>query len=242
MRLDAGDVSVLMTVRNGERYISEAIDSVLSQDPPPGELVVVDDGSTDGTPSLLEEYGSRIRVMRQPPTNQGVGLNRAAASAAGSLLAWLDADDVWTPGSLTVRLERLGAKDAPDGVYGRFEQFVSPELGPERAARFRFAQYPAATPLFQVLLLSRSTFERVGPFDETLSTGHNIDWLSRARALGVRFVSIDALVGRRRLHESNLGVTMGSEKNANFLRIVRRHRARNHAAAEPHPNAGETDE
>ena len=60
-------LSVVMAVRDGERYLAEALESVLGQSIAPGEIVAVDDGSTDGTPAILDHYRSRVRVLRQPP-------------------------------------------------------------------------------------------------------------------------------------------------------------------------------
>jgi glycosyltransferase involved in cell wall biosynthesis len=104
-------VSVLMTVLNGERYLDEAITSVIGQDFADFELVVVDDGSTDATPSILERWAARdprVRVLRNE-TNLGISqsANLGLAAARGAYVARLDADDLCMPGRLRAQVEVL---------------------------------------------------------------------------------------------------------------------------------------
>jgi glycosyltransferase involved in cell wall biosynthesis len=222
---EVGTISVVMPVRDGERYVAAAIESILQQDPPPDEVVVVDDGSTDDTPQILGRFGGAIRVIRQDAHNQAAALNRAIEVANGSLLAFLDSDDLFEPGSLACRVARLAGEDRPDGVFGHVVQFVSPEL-PERHRYFRFDPKPAAAPLLQTMLVRRSAFDRVGLLDARLTTASNIDWVSRALAEHLRFVAVPDVVTRRRLHGANVGVTRNREKRQDLLTILREHRAR----------------
>lgn len=215
-----------MAVRDGEPYLAEAIDSILEQSVPPREVVIVDDGSHDGTPEVLRSFGDHVRVLRQPPTGQYAAMNAGIRASSAPVLAFLDADDVFTDGSLAVRLDRLADPDRPDAVFGRTEQFVSPELAPHEAARLRVDPRPQLVELFQAMVIRRSVFERVGPLDEQLRTSSNIDWISRARALGVARVAVDAVVVRRRLHRANAGLTDMAERNRDLLEVIRAHRQR----------------
>ena len=219
-------VSVVVPVRNVERYLAEALDSILQQSIAPGEVIVVDDGSTDATPAVLERYADQVRVLRQESAGVAAALNHAIASAHGSLLAFLDADDVWLPDSLSCRLARMDEPDQPEAVFGRMQQFVSPDLDEARAARFRFDPTPQRVELFGTMLIRRLAVDRVGPLDTSYVTGSNIDWISRARATGMRAVEVPEIVMRRRLHETNLGILQNDRKRADLLRIVRAHRRR----------------
>jgi glycosyltransferase involved in cell wall biosynthesis len=221
------DVSVLVPVRDGARYLADALDSVLDQDPAPREVIAVDDGSTDDTPSVLRAYEASVRVLHQPASGQAAALNRGVAAATGAWLAFLDADDTWTPGALAARWARAAADPGIDMVSGRVEQFVSPELPDEVKARFRFDPAPSRAQLFGTVLVRRSAFLAVGPLDEALPSAAPVDWISRARATGLPTAEIDDVVLRRRLHRTNMGVVLDHDVTLQALRdVVRAHHAR----------------
>jgi glycosyltransferase involved in cell wall biosynthesis len=228
--MNAVDVTVVVAVRDGARYLAAALDSVFAQDPPPREVIAVDDGSTDDTMTVLRRYAPAVQTLRQPPAGQPAALNRGIAAATSEWVAFVDADDEWTPASLAVRW----AKVTPDVdlVSGRVEQFVSPELPPETQARFRFDPEPSRGQVFGSILVRRAVLASVGELDESLPSASTIDWISRARSAGVRMVLLDDVVLRRRLHERNLGVTNDDEVTRRALRdVVRAHHARRQ---EPH--------
>jgi glycosyltransferase involved in cell wall biosynthesis len=103
-------VSVVVPVRNGERFLGEALDSVLAQDYEPVELIVVDDGSTDGSGDIAGARGAH--VIRQEGGGLAAARNAGLAAAQGELVAFIDADDVWLPGKLVRQVEYL--LDRPD--------------------------------------------------------------------------------------------------------------------------------
>ena len=95
-------ISVVITSYNYERFIAEAIDSVLSQDHPATELIVVDDGSTDGSRATIATYGDRLTaILCNVNRGHGHAFNRGFAAARGEIVVFLDADDVLAPGALT---------------------------------------------------------------------------------------------------------------------------------------------
>ncbi len=98
-------VSVIIPAFNAEKYVRETLDSVLAQTYPALEVIVVDDGSTDSTPSILSEYGERIRVIRQPNRGSAVARNVAVSAANGAWVAFIDADDLWRPEKLSRQME-----------------------------------------------------------------------------------------------------------------------------------------
>ncbi|MGH9414671.1 MAG: glycosyltransferase family A protein [Terriglobales bacterium] len=104
-------VSVIVPVHNGAPYVAEALDSALAQTSPPLEVVVMDDGSSDGTGSVLDRYGSGIvRLRSATPAGPARARNRAMAVAQGTLLAFLDADDVWHRQKLERQLALAAAR------------------------------------------------------------------------------------------------------------------------------------
>jgi glycosyltransferase involved in cell wall biosynthesis len=227
MAADAGRVSAIVAVRDGERYIAEALESILGQSTPPGEVVVVDDGSTDATQAALEPFAGQLRIVRQAPAGVAAALNCGIATSTGELLAFLDADDVWAPTSLECRLSRLAATDKPEAVFGQLAQYVSPDLGPEATGSFRFDPEPARVTMFQTMLIRRTAFDRVGPLATDYVIGANIDWMSRARAAGLRAAHVPEVVAWRRIHGANLGVMERERQTVDLVRAVRAHRRRN---------------
>lgn len=218
-----------MSVRDGELHLAAAIDSILGQSVAPHEVIVVDDGSQDGSPTVLTSFGDALKVLRQAPKGVSVALNHAIAATTGDLLAFLDADDLWPPHSLDARLRRLDEADAPAGVYGHTTQFISPELPADEARRLRVDTTPGPAPILGALLVRRELFDRVGPFDESLRSAAGVDWVLRARDEPNPLAAIDEVVLQRRIHASNTGRTLHRETTLAALRtVVRSHHERRH--------------
>ena len=218
-------LSVLVPVRDGERYVAESLDSVLGNDPPPDEVVVVDDGSTDATPTILDRFGQRIVRRRTPPLGLSSALNEAIAVASGDLLTFHDSDDLWTPGRSAPLLAALDDPDV-DAAFGLMEQFADPDLTEAERAKVRIDTRPQIAYLHTTMVVRRTLVQRVGRFDTTLSTSANLDWMSRARAAGMRSVVVPVVVTRRRVHASNLGRRLAEQKRADLLRVIRSHHHR----------------
>ena len=219
-------VSVIIAVRDGARYLPEALASLAGQSTPPSEVIVVDDGSTDGSGEVAARSTATVRVLTRPPIGYAAAVNHGVAAATSSLLAFLDADDRWTPGSLARRLDRLAGDDAPDVVVGASENYLSPDLTEAEASTIRLQTGTFQAELLGATLVRAEVFRRVGPLDEELRTGSAIDWVSRARSAGVTFAPVDEVVLHRRIHASNLGRSEQAARNADLLRIVRAHHAR----------------
>jgi teichuronic acid biosynthesis glycosyltransferase TuaG len=113
-------VSVVIPVYNQERYIKEAVDSVLQQTYPQVELVVVDDGSTDQTPEILKTYGSRLRYLRQANAGAATALNRGIEAASGELVGWLSSDDVYESTKVQRQVELFEARPEISLTYTDF--------------------------------------------------------------------------------------------------------------------------
>ena len=220
-------ISVIVPVYDGARYLRESVDSVLGDSYPARRVIVVDDGSTDETPEVIASYGSRISAIRQEHSGLASALNTGLAAADGELVAFQDADDVWPAGRLALLVDALD--DQTDLVVGLTEQFVSPELDPAEARSLRVDTRPQLSFLLSASLVRREVFETVGGFDAGLSSGANIDWVSRVRLAGMRTRTIAATVHRRRIHASNMGRTI-PETNPNLLRIMRAHLDRHRTA------------
>jgi len=98
-------ISVVIPVFNGERFLGEAIRSALSQTLPPHEVLVIDDGSTDGSAGLAESFGPPVRVIRQENRGEAAARNHGIEAAEGDWIAFLDSDDVWKPEKLALQAQ-----------------------------------------------------------------------------------------------------------------------------------------
>lgn len=107
-------VSILIDTYNQERFIEEAVSSVIAQDFPvvAREILVVDDGSTDRTPEILAKFASQIRILRKPNGGQGSAFNHAIPQCRGEIIAFLDGDDWWAPNKLSTVVNAFSAHPA----------------------------------------------------------------------------------------------------------------------------------
>jgi glycosyltransferase involved in cell wall biosynthesis len=199
-------VTCILPVHNGARYLRDAIDSVLSQTHPLLETMVVDDGSTDGTADVIASYGDRVRVVRQ--TNAGVAAarNQGLALARGDLIAFQDADDVWYPERVARQVARFGMRPGLELCSAHLQNFWVPELAQE-ADRYsddlRSKPFPGyGTP--PTLLLRKALFDTVGLFNASLRVGSDVDWFVRAIERGVVMEILPDVLVRRRLHTGNI--------------------------------------
>jgi glycosyltransferase involved in cell wall biosynthesis len=199
------NVGVVIPVRDGERYLAEALDSVLAQTHAPHDVVVVDDGSRDATVALVESYAPYVRCISQAAAGIGAARNRGAAEARGDLLAFLDGDDLWPADRLERQVAAYSERPRPDVVFGHVEQFVSPELGPAARAELVCSDHPQPALLANTMVVPRAVWDRVGSFSTTAVRSEFLDWLVRAREEGLREVMLDCTVLRRRLHATNHG-------------------------------------
>ncbi|AHG48715.1 glycosyl transferase (plasmid) [Rhizobium leguminosarum bv. trifolii CB782] len=114
-------LSVLINNYNYARFVGRAIDSVLSQDARNVEIIVVDDGSTDQSRSVLEAYDGRVKVIFQENAGQAAAINTAVGSSKGEILCFLDADDWWAPGKLSATSAAFRANPQASLVYHRLQ-------------------------------------------------------------------------------------------------------------------------
>ena len=203
-------VSVVIPVYNGERFAAEAIDSVLGQTRAPDEVLVVDDGSTDGTPEVLRRFDRRVTLIRQQNAGAAAARNRGIEAAKGALIAFQDADDLWVPHKLEHQIAAFTADPALDVCAALVEHFWEPGLA-QREAAYRQVDHPMTKPqvgwILQTMVVRRDAFRRVGLLDESLMTCEDVDWCLRGREAGLREHVVPEVLVRRRIHGDNLTMT-----------------------------------
>lgn len=206
-------VSIVIPCYNCERYVAAAIDSILAQHHRPLEIIVVDDGSIDSSPRIARRYGQPVTVISQENSGSSSARNKGVRFANGEFLAFLDADDLWTPEKLRLQLRVLQTHESIDCVFGYATQFISRELPKSVREKLHCPSEPILARLPSAMLIRRAAFLEVGDFDETLEIGEVLDWLARATEHGVRTSVLPDVLFHRRLHDTNLGVTQRSTRN-----------------------------
>lgn len=168
-----GSVSIVIPAYNAAATLAAALASVRQQAHPVAEVIVIDDGSTDGTADVAQAAARQVpgvQLVRQANAGPAAARNRGLALAAGDLVAFLDADDLWPPGGLAVLAGVLAAEPSLGAVLGHTRDLwevaeEAPRLGPA------YLSFNVGGALFR-----RSVFERVGVFDPALrNVGEDID-------------------------------------------------------------------
>ena len=201
-----GLVTVMITVFNGAAYLAEAIETVLAQTYRSIELIVLDDGSTDGSGDVANSFGSALRYEPQENAGMSGARNSAVALATGAYFSFLDADDRFRPEKIARQMEILQADPSVDVVFGHMTEFVSPDVDEQAAALLRDPVHdlPWRTP--NLMLVRREAFERVGLFSTELRVGIGVDWYARAMECGLKEFVPPSIVLERRLHAANNGI------------------------------------
>lgn len=194
-------VSVLIPAYNAERYVGEVIESALAQTHSAVEVVVVDDGSTDGTLAVARSYGDRgVRVVSQANAGAAAARNRALAESRGRAVLFLDGDDLISPGHVEHLAARLGGSEThvAMGEWGRFTDDPSEAIFPARptntdasGVEWTVLDWVGARPMTQsgTFLIPRPLLDRTGGWDERLSLVDDFEFFARllSASAGVRF-------------------------------------------------------
>jgi glycosyltransferase involved in cell wall biosynthesis len=213
-------VSVIVPVYNGERFIAEAIDSILAQTYPSYEIIVVDDGSTDRTGAIALSYPS-VQYLHQANAGTAAARNRGVEISRGEFLAFLDADDLWMPDKLSLQMAAFEADPALEIVSGHVEQFVDPDLDPHLAKKY-FAPAKALPGYVTIaILIKRSAFDAIGPFHEDFMTSETISWFAGIIGKNHKILMLPGVVARRRIHGKNSGILDQEQRNHAMIRILK---------------------
>ncbi len=221
-------VSIITPSLNQGEYIEETISSVLSQDYPRLEHIVVDGGSTDATLDILKKTGDRIKWLSEPDRGQSHALNKGVGLARGDIIGWLNSDDLYVEGAVTEAVDFLRANPECAMVYGQAE--IVDEAG-RRIRSYETEPFDIDRLAGHCLICQPSAFVRadvlrdVGGVDEALHFCMDMDlWIRIGREHKIGF--IDELLAQSRWHAANK--TFGSRKAAliEAMRVVRRHYGR----------------
>jgi glycosyltransferase involved in cell wall biosynthesis len=223
-------ISVVVTVYNGEEYVVDALTSILGQTHRADEVIVVDDGSTDGTQRELERFAGDIRVIAQANQGHAGALNRGYAEARCDYVAKCDADDIWDPDKLGRQVQALVDHPEIDVAFRGARNFgladdewvPAPGEGLLDAHELVRALYRTNLVCATSTLIRRETFERLGPFDVSVPCEDYDYWL-RALAAGATFFYDPRALVRCRKHA--LGATHNLLRMRRGAHLVRQRHA-----------------
>jgi glycosyltransferase involved in cell wall biosynthesis len=204
------DVSVVIPAHNAERFICEAIDSVLMQTGFSIQVIVIDNASSDRTSTVVAQcYGGSVTLASESQLGIGPARNTGVRLATGKHLAFLDADDIWMPGSLHLRMRHLNPSAGVHLVFGHCQEFHDSILSPEQ--RLQWPCRPEPYPLFaaDTCVLERSLFDEIGDFPH-VRAGEFVSWYGTAKALGFGDFMVPEICVRRRSHLHNTSAGQSS--------------------------------
>jgi glycosyltransferase involved in cell wall biosynthesis len=214
-------VSCVIPVYNGERYLHETLDSVCAQTHEAVEIIVIDDGSTDGTATAVREYAAKIRYLRQDNAGPAAARNRGIAAASGEFVAFLDADDLWHPRKLEFQLERFRSRPELAASVTMVQNFWSPDLNFHMDDTNRDLLRPVSGFGPSALMVRSEALESLGGFDESTAHVHTADWFARARDCGAVIELLEQVLVKRRLHASNRSAQLADASRDEFLQLVK---------------------
>lgn len=210
-------ISVVIPAFNAERFLAEALSSVFAQTRPATEIIVVDDGSTDGTSLIVGNYPTAT-LISLPHSGVSVARNAGVAATTGDFIAFLDADDIWEPRKLELQMDLLKKEPSVGVVMCRHTYAFEGPI----PAWFRGPRDGSVGPghLLTTALIRRRVWDEVGVFEPMMSHGEDGDWLARAVDLNATLAVVDEPLMTYRIHQSNAS-GMGQAVREGIFRTLR---------------------
>jgi len=223
-------ITVVIPVFNGERYIADAIDSVLRQTCGMYEIIVADDGSTDQTCSVVQRYGPIVRYEYQQNAGPAAARNRGIGLAKGDFVAFLNADDLWHPRKCAIQIARLSEQSSLVGCAAHVENFIADDADIGIGARINPFIRQTLVTHGSTLLVRRSLFDAVGALNTEYRHRDLQDLLVRAEDLGLRTEILPDVLAQRRIHSSNRSQSRSGADQMELIAITRARHARRRTA------------
>lgn len=191
-------ITTIMAVYNGEKYILEAISSLISQSYHNHEILVVDDGSTDNTADIVKNLHAKVTLLRKENGGVSSARNLGITHSKGHYINFCDHDDICPPDRLFNLLEALQSDPDIDFAFGHVEEFS------DSAKHLKIQPTKYAPGVCSGgIMIKKSAIEQIGQFDTSLSVAEFMDYFLRAKDLGLKFKIIPQTVLKRRIHNSN---------------------------------------
>jgi len=196
-------VSCIIPVYNGERFISESIASVLAQSYADLELIVADDGSTDGSANIVKSFEHRgVRLIRQANGGAASARNLGIGAACGDFIALLDADDRWAPDKIERQLAAFGCDPELGVCTTHMQNFWQPEYAHEAEVNPQLAKPQPG--VASSIVIRKAVVDQVGLFDTSIRHRDIQEWIMRAKHAGWTLKMMPDVLVERRIHGANM--------------------------------------
>lgn len=215
-------VSVIIPVFNGASFLARAVENVQAQDYAPIEIIVVDDGSTDNTAEIAAGYSGVVNYIYQPNAGPSAARNCGIKLAQGTMIAFLDVDDLWSQNKLKKQTAYLQASPTTEIVQGLIQRVRLIESGPPDKSHFEPLSAPYNYINIGSALYRKSVFDKVGLFDETLRDNEDTDWYIRAWENGISKVVLKAVTLFYHQHNTNMSHDQALV-NYGLTKLIKKH-------------------
>ncbi|MDR9365457.1 MAG: glycosyltransferase family A protein [Balneolaceae bacterium] len=217
--MQESEISVIIVVKNGEKYLSDAIESVLNQTYLPSEILVVDGDSADRTAEIAQSF-EEVTYIKQENEGLAAARNTGINNAGGEWIAFLDHDDIWVPNKLEMQVKRLQEESDLQYCYGLVQLFV--EEGVQLRNGFDEShfkeQLKGRTP--GTLIARKTLFDEIGGFDKSFSIACDVDWFTRAADSKIESAFLKKTLLHKRVHTSNLSSKVETNRREIF-RVIK---------------------
>lgn len=212
-------ITAVVTVRNGEKRISRALDSIARQTRKPDHVFVVDGHSSDRTVEIAQRYGF-VTVIQQEGLGIADAYNQAIRTAESDLIAFLSHDDEWTENKIEIQAgyHEMHPETLVTTAMARFFAEDPGKLPP--GFRTSLLEGEHVVHIMETLMARKEVFVQVGLYNQELKTGEDVDWFSRVQDAEVASHVIREVLLHKYVHAENASLA-SSENNAFLLRAVR---------------------
>ena len=213
-------VSVIVAVRNGERFLASAITSILDQDYRPLEIIVVDGQSQDNTATIAKSF-EQVRYI--PQANQGIAdaYNTGIAAARGEIIAFLSHDDCWMPKKLSAQVSHLMAHPEVAYTITMMKFFLEPGHAIPRGFKSELLEGEHVGKIMETLVARKSLFDALGAFDSGMALAEDADWYARAHDHKIPMAILPEVLLHKRVHDGNAS-SDARTSNRELLKALKR--------------------
>ncbi|BAQ61471.1 glycosyl transferase [Geminocystis sp. NIES-3708] len=212
-------VSVIIVVKNGEKFLQTAIESVLNQTYKNYEIIVIDGNSNDKTPIIAQCY-SQIRYFLQNSQGIADAYNQGIDEAKAELITFLSCDDIWTDDKLKIQVDYMIDNPQVQGVIGKVKFFLEEGNLPPSGFKTELLEGDHVGKIMETLMVKKSVFEKVGNFNSEFWVAEDVDWFARCQDANIFIKVIDKILLNKRIHNNNISLNR-PENNQNLLKILR---------------------